>query len=326
LRVFVVIAMVALAACGLGPLTGDEVGGGADNLPTRGAGPFRVPGPDFDTPADEPYILAGAILSLTEPTALARGGGGFIVWFGQLEGMTGSQIWRAEFSSTSELVEGPAELVLQADAAWEEGFVGAPSVILDGDEITLYYRGGIAAPAIGIARSYDDGKTFEKDANNPILVDATEPSAARAGDLVWLASARLDRSAIDLRSSEDGVNFDEPRVVTSARTSDPEAFDHLAVTSPELAISKTVTGDFHYGIFVEGRAPGQDEGEEFATIGYLGTYDLQTWERFLEGQPVLNAGLQGAGGPAWLRLGAKVLLLFHQFRGGRGRLAAGLHP
>ena len=68
-----VVVMCVGAGCGLGLF--QEESGGALNLPTQGTGPYDKPDVNFDTPADEPYVVVDSRASLEEPTVLVGDNG-----------------------------------------------------------------------------------------------------------------------------------------------------------------------------------------------------------------------------------------------------------
>jgi hypothetical protein len=323
LRSSLLVALLAGAACGLGPFS-DE-GGGADNLPSLGAGPYRLLEADFDTPADEPYVHAQQVVSLLDPAVLERDDQGFDIFYSKLEEGT-SEIWHVGLPDIHELVDTAPRRVLQADAPWEEGNVGGAALLVDGDRLILYYHGGTTSPAIGRAVSTDGGNTFVKDAANPIVDEGMDPHVVLFEESWLMVHVDAEQQRILLRESENGINFSTPpaRELLAARSGIDFAFDQLGLRGPVLDLRKTLDGGLHYGLFYTGLGRGDPEAIE--AIGYVGSFDSVLWERFLEGEPILQAGPTGGGGAAPVIGGSSSLLFFHQLRQGRGRIGVATSP
>ncbi|HEU5057458.1 MAG TPA: sialidase family protein, partial [Kofleriaceae bacterium] len=222
-----------VAACGLGPF--DDEPGGRDNLPTRAAGPYDKTELDFATAADEPYVLADVRADVRDPSPLGRDGGGFRIWYTRADPEDDSaEIWYAELPDVHSVPDVPARLALAADAGWEEGFVGEPSVIdLGGGHLVLYYRGGVAAPAIGRADSTDDGQSWQKHAGNPLVEGAVSPAGALLADRTALYFVDPDEPGIQAATAADGIAFTRaPAAVIAARPALADAFDSRAVGDP----------------------------------------------------------------------------------------------
>lgn len=313
------------AGCGLG--FGEAPSGGADNLPTLGAGPYGKPAIDFDTPADEPLVIADRDASLHDPAALPMAGGGMRLWFGREgdDGTGDSAIAYAELADLTELPARGPEVVMAADQPWEDGRVAAPAVIDAGDQLVLYFEGGRdQAAATGRATSRDGGTSWQKYAENPIA-PLVRPTVARTRD-GWLMYGVLPgEPGIWRATSPDGLawTLDEAPVLLP-RPELPEAFDALAVTNPFLLVQETPAGRLHYGLFFNGLRPGGDTPE--AAIGYAGSFDGRTWERFGAGEPILDAGQPSEHGPAVLLFPAQGVMFFSQERQRRQRIGVALHP
>jgi hypothetical protein len=321
--------LALVAACGVGPF--DDEPGGRDNLPTRAAGPYDKTEIDFDTPADEPYVVADIAANVRDPSPLARSGGGFRLWYTREDPAEGSaEIWYAELPDVHSVPDVPARLALAADAAWEEGFVGEPSVVdLGGGHLVLYYRGGIAAPAVGRADSTDDGASWQKHAGNPLLDGALSPAAALLTDTTMLYFLDPDSPGIQLANAPDGVEFSRrPKPVIETRPGLPEAFDTLAVADPFALVTATLDADepVHVGLFFTGTRPGADPGTLIDAIGYAGSYDGLSFDRFFGADPVLEAGPPSDGGAGVISVAAGGVLFFHELKQTRYRIGAALHP
>ena len=324
------LPLLALAAaCGVGPF--DDEPGGRDNLPTRAAGPYDKTEIDFDTPADEPYVVADIAANIRDPSPLGRDGGGFRLWYTREDPEEGSaEIWYAELPDVHSVPDVPARFALAADAAWEEGFVGEPSVVdLGGGRLVLYYRGGIASPAIGRADSSDDGQSWQKHAGNPILEGAASPAAALLPDVTVLYFVDPGEPGIRAATAADGVGFTrEPEPVIEARPGLAEAFDANAVFDPYALVTATLDADepVHVGLFVTGTRPGADPGTLIDAIGYAGSYDGLAFDRFFGADPVLEAGPPSDGGAGVISVAAGGVLFFHELKQTRYRIGAALHP
>ena len=308
--------------CGFGPFAGE--GGGRENLPVRGAGFFKKLAIDFDTPADEPYLIADNVASMSDAAGLWRPGGGVRLWFTRTEDGA-SEIWRAEIESVTEWPDVPPAPALQPDLAWEQGFVGKPTVVEDADGgLVMYYQGGVADPAIGRAIS-DNGVDWTKDAE-PMLTDAGAPSAGRFDDRWFLAYTVEGEDGIFFAESDDGRSFAQPTTVVQSRPDVEEAFDSDGVLDPGLTVSTNTDGTPHFGVVFTGVQPPENEDPPLTTIGYAGSYDGTTWERALEGEPILHEPVPGEGGPSLLLEPGRALLLFHEERVAKLRIGAAVSP
>jgi hypothetical protein len=324
-------ALLLATACGLGPF--EDAPGGRDNLPTRAAGPYQKLEIDFDTPADEPYVLYEGPAHYRDPAPLPRTGGGIRIWFTR-QGIDSDEaaIWVAELPDIRELPDRAPAPALEADAAWEEGFVAEPSILdLGGGHLVLYYRGGVSVPAIGRADSVDGGSTWDKHPQNPVLTGAAGPAAAALPGGIALYHTSPARPGIQLAQSEDGVAFDiltEP--VVEPRPGVAGAFDPLEVADPFALttepIDHTGAAQIHVGLFFAGARPGEDPGETIHAIGYAGSHGGEVFERFLGNDPILAGGPPSERGPAVLLVPAGGILFFHEARLNRDRIAAAVHP
>jgi hypothetical protein len=327
MRALAILALVA--ACGVGPF--DDEPGGRDNLPTRAAGPYDKTEIDFDTPADEPYVVADIAANVRDPSPLGRAGGGIRLWYTREDPDEGSaEIWYAELPDVHSVPDVPARFALAADAGWEEGFVGEPSVVdLGGGQLVLYYRGGIESPAIGRADSSDEGQSWQKHAGNPILEAAASPAAALLADRTVLYFVDPDEPGIRAATATDGVGFTrEPAPVIAVRPGLAEAFDTLAVADPFALVTATLDGEepVHVGLFFTGTRPGGDPGTLIDAIGYAGSYDGLSFDRFFGADPVLEPGLPSDGGAGVISVAAGGVLFFHELKQTRYRIGAALHP
>lgn len=329
------LLLLLAAGCGVGPF--DDVPGGRDNLPTRAAGPYSKLEIDFDTPADEPYVVVDRRAHVRDPAPLARDDGGVRLWFTHSpiasDGSSDTaDIWVTELPDLHELPDLAPELAVAADADWEEGFIAEPSVVdLGDDHLVLYYRGGRAAPAIGRADSTDGGATWDKHPDNPLLPDALTPAAAALPDgrviLFYTRPGATD--AILAADSDDGVAF-APRAdpVITPRPDLAEAFDADAVGDPFALVTVPLDASdtVHIGLFFTGTRPPRTGDEPVTSIGYAGSFDGRTFARFLGPEPILAGGPPSEAGPAALLVPAGGVLFFQEAPQNRDRVAAAVHP
>jgi hypothetical protein len=322
-RPLLTAALTVLVGCGLG-LGGDESIGAFDHLPTLAAGPYGKPNIDFDTPAEEPYVLVDGQASLMDPAPLWRDDGGFRLWFSRApdDGGGAADLWYAELAAHTELPDRGPEPALVADAAWEEGRMAAPAVVdLGGGALVMFYEGGRLEPGIGRADSSDGGTTWHKHPENPLLVGAA-PTAAVVDDLWLLFYTRPGHEGIFRADSFDGTDWAEmDRPVLTPRTALADAFDAVAVSDPFALVRRTGAGRWHYGLFFNGTAADGD-----VTVGFAGSWDGLVWERFGGVEPVLSPGSPTEHGPAVLVRAGRGTMFFHEERQRRQRIAVALHP
>ncbi len=315
--------VLALGGCGLG-IT-DSPSGGADNLPTSGAGPYGKPELDFDTPADEPFVVEDDSGNLYDPAVLRRDDGGFLLWMGrQLDNVFDqSEIWRAEIPSVEDLPDVPPTPAMLPDQSWEVGRVAAPAVIEDGGRLVMYYEGGAPdAPSIGRAESADGGVTWQRAAGNPVLADAAEPTVAHVDGQWYLYVTRPGQVGIFRATSADGLAFAlDPGPVIQPRPDLPGAFDPVAVSDPFVIAGRTEAGQLHWAMFFNGIDATGD-----AAIGYAGSFDGVVWERFGGPDPVLTDGSPSENGPTAVLEPTRGFLFYQQIGQQRQRIAVALHP
>lgn len=313
-------AAVLAGGCGLGWFGDDP--GGADGLPVSGAGPYGKPDFDFDTPAEEPFVVVDGSGSLFDPAALPRPDGGVRLWFSRLpdQAVDRHQIWRAELPGVLELPDVGPEASMAATEPWEQGQVRAPSVIDVGDRLVMYFQGGVSDPAIGRAESTDGGATWTKDPANPVLVGATDPAAAEAPGQILLYFTRPGVAGIFRAVSTDGASFAADPVPVLSPRADPDAFDVGGVAEPFVLVEPTPAGAVHFAMFYTGA----DAGD--VAIGYAGSFDGVVWQRFNGVEPILPAGGPTEHGPAAVVYADRALLFYDQLGLGRQRIGVALHP
>ena len=317
------IFLILVAGCGLDPF--NEGPGGAENLPTLGAGPYARFASDDATPADEPFVFFDRSAELFDPTVIA-GGPGLRVWMSREEPGPpddDTQIYYGEVASAHDVPAGPLTLALAADQAWEQGRVAAPTVVdLGGKHLVMFYEGGTTARAIGRADSTDDGATWTKLAA-PVLSGAMQPSAAFANDRFELYVTRPGSPAIWRAVGTDAFAFDAGPVL-EPRPGLMKAFDADSLDHPCIVVHRESTGRLHWALFVVGYdAMPDDAGSAHPAIGYAGSWDGASWERF--GGPAAQLGAPAVG-PAVLITPAHGLMLYVDTKRGLRAIAAAHNP
>jgi hypothetical protein len=188
--------------------------------------------------------------------------------------------------------------------------------------LVMFYEGGVDTPGVGRADSADDGASWQKDPDNPVLAGAAEPSVARSEAGWLLAFTRPGQDGVCVASAGDGRAWAEmDRPIVTPRPALPEAFDAAGVSDPFLLVTRTAAGRVHLGLFFEGRSAGDD-----VAIGYAGSYDGSHWDRFGGADPVLAPGTPDEHGPTVLLGAARGYMFFHQEAQRRQRIAVALHP
>lgn len=325
----IAVALVAIAAAGCGIGFADDESGGKDGLPTVGAGPFKKLPFDENTPADEPWLATERTLDFTEPSLIARPGGGFI-YFVTRENpdppVGDGEIWRGAIVDPTNLPDEPLAAVLVADQPWEEGHVAAPSIVGNADDgrFNMYYEAGVSPPSMAFAQTTDSGRTWYKFVINPILDDVVAPSVATDGTL-WLAAfTRTTAPGIWLARSNEGASFTVDPAPILLPNGTPDSFERTALASPHLAWLEESTGRGHWALWYSGLEETPDPGDapRYA-IGYAASFDGMAWDRLGGGRPVLSAP---AGAPAVLVDGPRATLLFDAPNGRRMAVGVALHP
>lgn len=321
------LVFLVLGGCGLG-VTGESHGGG-EHLPTLGAGPYGRLEPDFDTLADEPFVVSDRDVSYEGPSALRRGDGGLRLWFGMRDDGGAQVIGAAEILDLHGQPDVEPHQVFAAleDWEWEGGRVTNPSVIElpeeEGGALVMFYEAGTDAPVIGRATSLDDGVTWEREAV-PVLEGAASPGAAYVDGGYVLFVTRPDAPGIWRADSQDGESFafaDAAAIVPRPGLED--GFDGRAVGDPYVLIDTSDAGRQHWGLWFTGSSDAPDAGPAPTAVGYAGSFDGETWARFGGADPVLVAP---GGSPCVLLDGGSGLMLYHEEQRLHLGIAAATHP
>jgi hypothetical protein len=307
--------LLVCVGCGL---LGQPVGNGGRNLPISPAGPYAELQADTSTPINEPFVISELAVNLSDPSPLADGDG-YRVWYTRATKTGPSEIWVASWASKTEPASG-ATKVFGADQAWEGANVSAPCVRPDGSDLVMFYAGD---GGVGRARSTDGGKSWKKDAA-PLLTGAVDPSAAEV-DGTWFlyyTKAGVGNEGIFVATSTDGTTFtpvDTP--VLLPRSTTVGTFDRVSVGQPEAVGSwladEPQVGLLYTGVDVDG----------LASIGYAGSHDGLTFERFNGGaKPVLSPGQPSEASPGVAYGIDHSLLLFQETKANVNAIAAATAP
>lgn len=318
------LVAVALPACGFG--LADDTSGGAEGLPTTGAGPFARLVADETTPAEEPWLAAERVFDLTQPALIARPGGGFTYFLTREPAdlpAGDTQIWRGALRDPRQLPDETPAPALVADQPWEEGHVAAPAIVALPDRLVMFYEGGLATPQLGRAESTDDGRTWQK-AAAPVLAGGRAPGAAFDGTRWLLAYTRPDAPGLWLARSTDGLAFTADLEPALVPTGIPRSFEQVEIASPCLAWLVESSGRGHWALWYAGleEQPAVGDAPRYA-VGYAASFDGMDWSRLAGGRPVLAAP---AGAPAVLVDDIRATLLFDAADGLRQAVGVARHP
>ncbi|MCC7536745.1 MAG: hypothetical protein IT379_11050, partial [Deltaproteobacteria bacterium] len=231
-----------VAAVGCGSL--GSPGGGDTDLPSTASGPFRRLDDD-ELPSGE--ALTGLALDdVPDGLTLAVLPSGRRLLCYALARAAGPRAIFCASRDASELTFAHLETpVLEAELAWEGDEVLDPAIAVDDDgSVRLVYA--TVDGRIGIARSRDDGRTFGREIDEPIVIAAgwetaplRRPALARLADRDWLYYD--GGSGIGVATSDDGRTFrPEASPVLVAGTAG--RFDAARVGAPTVHVETTVAG------------------------------------------------------------------------------------
>ena len=185
-------------------------------------------------------------------------------------------------------------LELGSPGTFDEHGIMPSCVVRDGSQVLLYYSGLSRSASVpytnstGLAVSENDGQTFKKISDGPILTkstkdpfSATSPAVLKEKDAWhmwycsgtgWVEIAGKFEHTYDIKyaSSRDGIVW-EP----SAAPVVPQRSEHEAITRPYVVKSQE---DYKMWFCYRGSYNFRD-GDDAYRIGYAHSKDLQQWHR-----------------------------------------------
>ncbi len=316
---YAVVGLLVLAffaaqvACG----TSEDIFGSLKGVPNAGVTTWKKV--DFDAEKDlvQPYFLFGDYQHfLTEPSYLIVEEQHYLFYEVVRTGSGGEAMQSAVYLAVSDdrftwRVVGENEPVLTADQAWENGDVGAPSVLFVDGEFRMWYAGG-GGSGVGLAVS-ENGIDWTKQTDHPVLTSDQQweggangvvgaPCVVRhkgvykmyySGGLVDEPSLAGRRGrAIGYAESDDGVQWRKRDGLGAAAASgevEPvltasEAWEGWTthggggwVSGPSVLIEHPDERDV-YRLYYTGNLVG-DPVQCDASIGFAGSYDGLEWEK-----------------------------------------------
>jgi hypothetical protein len=303
-------AALVCAACGLGGASG----GGGDNLPLSGVGPYaKLTDFESKTPIDEPFIVIDPIANVRDPAPLALTGTAIRLFYTRTETGGADEIWRVDLPALTE-PHGDAVRALAADADWEGGRVAAPSILADPHDpgrLLMYYEG---AGGIGRAVSTDGGLTWSKDGR---VFGYAHPSVVYDGKTFFLYYTKPGSQGIYVVTSTDGRLFVESEEAQVLMPRPGKGFDAVDVAEPSATGGVTEAGEVHFGLLYVGT-----NADGLAAIGYAGSRDGLDFEA--ASVPIMDPVAPSEHGPGLLASPTRPVLFFSQSRAGRTTIAAAL--
>ncbi len=293
---------VFLAGCAL---LGDP-GGGSDNLPVSGAGPFgKLSDITGKTPLTEPFVVTDPLSPISDPSPVVLPDGSFRIYYTH----AASEIWRVDLPAS--LTQIPTTPVTVLTPTGDDGRTVAPSLVQRGDELLLYYEtaGGIAR-----ATSLDGGASWKRDGQ--VLAGGARPGAALVVEVIFLYFTRPGDPAIHVATSTDGLAFSEasaPALVPSGGT-----WDVSGLTDPSAAVAMP-TGNIHVGLYYGGT-----DVNGVSAIGYAGSDDGFAFQALAT--PIMDPTPPNESAPAVLLTPGRAVLLFTQDRSGKLAIGAATDP
>jgi len=221
LRALGLLAMVSACA------TLANSGGGDDNLPEAGLGPFReIATDELGNNRVAPYALRDDDEFARDVSVIDTDGDSSTldVWAYAARTVFAEGVEPDPTMPTTDIVRHVAadgrsfernpDTVLQAEAPWEQGTIGKPSALRVDGEVWLYYAG---AGGIGLAKS-SDGVSFTRVGTAPVLDAAdgwenglppTSPAvtSVQGGFVMFYEVALAEGSAIGEARSDDGSSW-----------------------------------------------------------------------------------------------------------------------
>ena len=280
---FVTLLSLVLVACG----TMAEGDGGGENLPNRGIVPFdKLEGPEDDDTSILPFVLADGQLDYDEPSALISGER--VDLYFQAAGADHTVVKRA--LSDDGISFDVLETIIEPELDWEEHSVGAPSIIRFGGELMLFYLGGGAQPAVGLARSGDGTSWNRQEAPvfapemviaSPCVVALDDELAMFYAVLTENEDEELVPREIAVATSSDGLTWTEAGEALSTGTdclsdagSEVRCWDETYVTNPGVRVSQTTTGRTLVDLWYTGGVA------QNSNIGFAGSFGDLRFERY----------------------------------------------
>lgn len=328
MRRLLALPLVAALLCGCAS-TGDA-GGGANNLPVSGAGPFRPLQPDPDIAIDAPFVLRDNLADLDEPSVLADGEA-LAIWVTARRGPVGAVETRIEHADAPRLNDGfgDLELAIAADQGWEAGGVSGPAVLRDTPWILFYSGGG----AIGWATA-PDGHAWQKAPGPALTADGLAegnvlgaPAVTHVGDkirvyygaggVIWAAEAPFADVAERRVTSWTRLDGDP---TTPAR--DPmvsQAPFGVWLDRPSARATRTPAGRVRHDLYFTAYTG----TETVSTCGFASSFD---GDRFVVGSKPILPPLTIVRAPTETPYGPLAVLMYVQRLGSRDSIAAAQSP
>jgi hypothetical protein len=332
-RGVVAIAAVLASAATCGTLA--SPGGGGENLPSSGAGPFRalVRGelPAFGVvpfvldDADARYRQPCVLATTDDPAgtavilyAVARVGGRDVIVRTRADDARSFYGSAADNEAGNHSAHAPA-VVLAADGGWEGADLAGPSAVRAGGQVWLYYA---AAGGIGLATSAD-GLSFVK-TGRPVLGPdpgvTWETSAPRAPGVARMpdGSWRMFYGAgvaIGEARSDDGLGWtrvdgDPQTLALDPVLSPGSSFDRGQVDDPVVLPRITAAGRLHVRVLYTGYDAPPGTPSRGSSIGFAARYGA-AGALARQATPVFGAGSHEAA-PALFEYAAGSLLYVQQ--------------
>jgi hypothetical protein len=327
-----------LAACA----TLADAATGDRDLPNAGAGPFRELragelGLSLVAPnaVDDQKMLArdASVLDLDGDPATFELAGYFAASANGAEVGDPAIAIRRSVAADGRSFERQTDVVLEASEPWEMGVIGAPSGLVVGGEVWLYYEAG---DGIGLAKS-PDGVTFVK--AGPVLATAASgwdagaaprgPSVVALPDggfaMFYEATPAAGGRAIGEARSADGLAWTrvEGGPALAPGPAGEEAYDDAGVGAPCAVAGETALGRPMLRLYY---AAESSAGKR--AIGLAGRFEDGPFERGIS--PVFGAGSSRApGAPAAISLEGLTFLFATQHRSSSDEapaIAAGVAP
>jgi hypothetical protein len=314
-----------LAACG----TIAPEGGGANDLPVSGVGPYHVLESDEDTTIAEPVVLSESAASLDDAQVLARGellG----IWYTRTDGSGRSHIRHVDFDRLEDGPNAFGATPFLPDQPWEQGSVAQPAVIearSSEEPWLLFYQSN---GAIGYAISLDH-LSWDK-AIGPALT----PSAEEGPKLASPAAIRLDDTTVRVfYVAADGVRAADASFGDLAMKM-PRPFARVPGVRVPLgaapwlpAIGRitardvtTAAGRRRHDLFLSGTT-----GQGVSMVRQVGMAASWDGTNFaVAAEPFLDAKPPAQWGPSVVAYRAGSLLLYTQTNGALTVIGAALSP